>query len=111
VHCSHQAMVVPPQRPRLQLPFFPQRPFANLLESGSAVAVVMLRTPDNRSHQAPTPGLCLHAQLFEVQVALDAALDVVADLFAISQVDDCVALGLDHRVPNGAVLDQLLLGG
>src|SRR5438445_8064601 len=55
-------------------------------------------------------GLCLHAELFEVQVSLDAALDVVADLLAIPQIDDRVALGLDHRVANGTVLDQLLLG-
>ena len=56
-------------------------------------------------------GLCLHAELFEVQVALDAAQDVVADRVAISQIDNRVALGLDHRVANGAVLNQLLLSG
>src|ERR1700730_4959414 len=55
-------------------------------------------------------GLRLHAELFEVQVALDAAQDVVADLVVIPQIDDRVALGLDHRVANGAVIDQLLLG-
>jgi len=54
--------------------------------------------------------LGLHTELFEVQVALDAAQDVVADLVVIPQIDDRVALGLDHRVANGAVLDQLLLG-
>ena len=54
--------------------------------------------------------LRFHAELFQVQVALDAAQDVVADLAAIAQVEDGVALGLDHRVANGAVLDQLLLG-
>ena len=55
-------------------------------------------------------GLCLHAELFEVQVALDAAQDVVADLLAIPQIDDRFTFGLDHRVANGAVLDQFLLG-
>src|SRR5438105_13851056 len=55
-------------------------------------------------------GLCLHAELFEVQVSLDAAQDVVADLVAVPQIEDRVPLGLDHRVANGAVLDQLLLG-
>src|SRR5260370_20517611 len=54
-------------------------------------------------------GLCLHAELFEVQVALDAAQDVVADVVAITQIEDRGPLGLDHRVANGAVLDQLLL--
>src|SRR5260370_42592691 len=47
-------------------------------------------------------GLCLHAELFEVQVSLDAAQDVVADFAAIPQIDDRAALDLDHRVANGA---------
>ena len=54
--------------------------------------------------------LGFHTELFQVQVAFDASQDVVADLAAIAQVEDGVPLGLDHRVANGAVLDQLLFG-
>ena len=54
--------------------------------------------------------LSLYAELFEVQVSLDAAQDVVADFVTIPQIDDRVALGLDHGVANGAMLDQFLLG-
>src|SRR3954471_15842121 len=52
----------------------------------------------------------LRAELLEVEVPLDPAHDLVRDLPDIAHADDLLPLGIDHRSPDLAVLQELLLG-
>ena len=50
------------------------------------------------------------AQLLEIEVALQATHHLVGQLAAVAEGDDGLALRVDHRPPDPAMLEQLLHG-
>src|SRR5207244_7706614 len=59
--------------------------------------------------QTPRRGSGFHAQLFEVQVALNPTPDLVVDRAAVAQPEHRVAFGVDHCAADQSVLEQFLL--
>src|SRR5947209_817471 len=63
---------------------------------------------DERRVRSTSSGL--HAQLLEIQVALDATPHLVVELAALAQPEHCSAFGVDHGPTYQTMLEQLLLG-
>src|SRR4051812_11801030 len=67
------------------------------------------RTPDPVPPGGARPRSGVLAQLLEVQVTLETAHDLVAQLAAVAHLDHGLSFGVDDLAPDLAVLEQLLL--